>query len=91
MSEVPVHKDIFDKELSVGDIVLVSAKGGFNARLGLGTITKLNPKMINVQLIGKKKIERRYGYELFCVTDDPRTTAYLLKNSENIKRPGSRK
>lgn len=87
MSEQPVHRDIFNAELCVGDLVIISAKGGFTSRLVVGKILKLNPKMIKVRPIHSRIAEHRYGYELLRVTDDPRTTAYILKNSDNpIKR-----
>lgn len=84
--EKPVHKDIFGRELVVDDIVLISAKGGHDARLTIGTVKKLNPKMVKVLPFGKHRAEHRYSYELFCVTDDPRTTAYILTNSTVDKK-----
>ena len=84
--EVIKHKDIFGRILQVDDIVIVSAHGGFERRLRLGIVKKLNPKMVNILPYGSRKIDRRYSDELLVVTDDPRVSAYLLTYSKGTAK-----
>ena len=83
MSEI-IHRDIFNHDIKLNDTVLLSVSGGWGMRLTLGTIKKINPKMINVQPIGSKRLERRYPEEVLVVTHDPRMTAYMLKNADTF-------
>ncbi len=78
----PEHRDIFNRIIKTGDVVVISSTGGWQRRLRLGTVQKINPKMINVIPVDSKlrKIDRRYGEELLVVTDDPRVSAYMLMN-----------
>ena len=71
------HKDILENTIRVGDIVAYPAHNS----LKIGTVNKLNPKMINITPVGKKYTDRKYPSELVCI-NDPRITLYLLKNSK---------
>jgi len=53
--EIPVHLDKLGRELAVGDAVCYPD----NNTLQIGTVVKLNPKMVKVQKIGKQ----RWSYE----------------------------
>ncbi len=89
----PEHRDIFNKLIKTGDIVIISSHGGFQSRLRLGTVQKINPKMINVIPIDSKlrKVDRRYGEELLVVTNDPRVSAWVLMNCATpLKKRGNK-
>ena len=81
IKEPIIHKDIFGRQVNVDDVVLVSSNNGFDRRLKVGIVKKINPKMINILPVGSKKIDRRYSNELLVVTDDPRVSAYMLINA----------
>ena len=72
-----IHKDILGNTIKVGDIVTYPDHN----RLRIGTVTKLNPKMINITPLGRKYPDRKYPSEIMCV-DDPKITLYVLKNSK---------
>lgn len=71
------HKDILGNFIKVGDIVAYPSHNSMK----IGTVMKLNPKMINVTAIGKKYTDRKYPSELLTI-DDPKITLYVLKNSK---------
>lgn len=71
------HKDILGNNIKVGDIVAYPDHNNMR----IGTITKLNPKMVNIKPINFKWTDRKYPSELLVV-DDPKITMYVLKNSK---------
>jgi len=73
MNEV-VHKDILGNTIRVDDTVVYPA---YNS-LKIATVTKINPKMINVVAIGRRVPDRKYPTDLLVV-DDPKITMYMLK------------
>ena len=78
--EIPEHRDKLDQVLSVGDVVCYPSHNS----LELGTVKKLNPKMVKVWEIGKHSKwytgSNRYPSDLVKV-EGPEVTIYLLKNS----------
>ncbi len=78
------HKDIFGKIIAVGDVVIMPGNN-FTTRLTVGTVKKLNPKMINMIELNKTRVVRYYPEEVLVVTDDPRVTAYMLLSSGKPK------
>lgn len=76
--ELPVHYDLIGRELAVGDCV---AFPGYNS-LSIGTVVKLNPKMIGVVNIKSKRSRAQLKYPGDLVKlDGPDVTFYLLKNT----------
>lgn len=71
------HKDILGNNIKVGDIVAYPDHNNMR----IGTIAKLNPKMVNINPIKFKWIDRKYPSELLVV-NDPKITMYVLKNSK---------
>jgi hypothetical protein len=76
------HLDRIGRELSVGDYVAYPQSNS----LSIGTITKLNPKMIKVKKINsnlrREATYNKYGHD--CVLlNGPAITLYLLKNSKS--------
>lgn len=71
------HQDILGNNIEVGNIVAYPSHNSMK----IGTVTKLNPKMINVTAIGRRYTDRKYPSELLVV-DDPKITLYVLKNSK---------
>lgn len=89
MSEV-IHKDIFNREIKVGDAVVLSSPTGYGNRLTVGKVQKLNPKMVNVIPVGQSRVQRRYAIELMVVTDNPGVSAFMLMNGGGNKKRGQR-
>lgn len=71
------HKDILGNKIMVGDIVAYPSHNSMK----IGTVNKLNPKMVNVTAVGRKYVDRKYPTELLVV-DDPKISLYVLKNSK---------
>lgn len=71
------HKDILGNTIKVGDIVAYPSHNSMK----IGTVKKLNPKMINITAIGRKYTDRKYSSEVLTV-DDPKITLYVLKHSK---------
>ena len=72
----PDHKDKLGRSLAVGDTVCYPS---FNT-LELGTIKKLNPKMVTVQRVGPRKSKGQYKYPSDLIKiEGPEVTLYLLK------------
>ena len=73
-----VHKDKLGRVLSVGDAVCYPDQN----TLDLGTVRKLNPKMVTVWEIGSHSTwytgSRKYPQDLIKV-EGPEVTMYLLK------------
>lgn len=76
--EVPQHRDKLGRLLKVGDCV---AYPGSNTLI-IGTIKKLNPKMVGVARAGQKGWgpSNKYPSDLVLL-DGPEVTMYLLRES----------
>jgi hypothetical protein len=78
--EIPEHRDKLGRLLSVGDAVCYP----YHNSLELGTVKKLNPKMVTVWEVGSHSKwytgAKKYPQDLIKV-DGPEVTMYLLKNS----------
>ena len=77
--EQPEHRDKLGRVLAVGDAVCYPSHNS----LGLGTVKKLNPKMIKVMEVGRSaskwyKGSNKYPQDLVKI-DGPEVTMYLLK------------
>ena len=75
--EIPAHKDILGTTIQVGDVVAYPDHNSMR----IGSITKLNPKMVNVKAVQKSYNDRKYPHELLVV-NDPKITMYMLKNAK---------
>ena len=76
----PVHKDIFGREIAVGDAVAFPHAN----QLYIGTVIKISPKQIRVvPVVGGYRAHEGYlKYANQCVlVDGPQVTMYILKNS----------
>jgi len=77
-----VHKDKLGRVLAIGDAVCYPDRNS----LDLGTVRKLNPKMVTVWEMGRHGKwytgSRKYPYDLVKV-DGPEVTMYLLSKSVN--------
>lgn len=54
MSNTPDHRDLLGQPLAVGDAVVFPSSN----TMYVGTVTKLNPKMIKVRRVGRSKWEQ---------------------------------
>jgi hypothetical protein len=70
-----IRKDILGTAIKVGDIVAYPDHNNMR----IGTVTKINPKMINVVAISRRVPDRKYPTDLLVVVDDPKITMYMLK------------
>jgi hypothetical protein len=75
--EIPDHKDILGNTITVGATVVYPQRNS----LSIASVTKINPKMINVTAIGRSYPDRKYPSDLLVV-DDPKITLYLLKHNK---------
>jgi len=79
--EIPQHKDLLDQTLNEGDCVAYPSAN----TLVIGTITKVNPKMLKVTAIGSKGYWARginkYPTDLVKLAGEE-VTMYLLKNAK---------
>ena len=73
------HSDILGQPLDVGDAVVFPASNS----MYVGTITKLNPKMVKVKSVGAKYSweQNKYPTDLAKVSG-AEVTMYLLKQSK---------
>ena len=73
------HSDILGQPLDVGDAVVFPASNS----MYVGTITKLNPKMVKVKRVGTKYSweQNKYPADLAKVSG-AEVTMYLLKQSK---------
>ncbi len=78
--EIPEHRDKLGRVLSVGDAVCYPSHNS----LELGTVKKLNPKMVKVWEVGSHGRwytgSNKYPQDLVKV-DGPEVSMYLLKMS----------
>jgi hypothetical protein len=77
--EQPEHRDKLGRVLTVGDAVCYPSHNS----LGLGTVKKINPKMIKVMEVGRSASKwytgsNKYPQDLVKI-DGPEVTMYLLK------------
>jgi hypothetical protein len=77
--EQPEHRDKLGRMLAVGDAVCYPSHNS----LGLGTVKKINPKMIKVMEVGRSASKwytgsNKYPQDLVKI-DGPEVTMYLLK------------
>lgn len=80
MSNVPDHRDILGQPLAIGDAVVFPSSNS----MYVGTITKLNPKMVKVRRVGSSYNweQNKYPSDLVRV-HGPEVTMYLLKNQKH--------
>ena len=78
MNNIPDHRDILGQPLAVGDAVVFPSSN----TMYVGTITKLNPKMIKVKRVGSRSKweQNKYPSDLARVSG-AEVTMYLLKNN----------
>lgn len=81
MKTPPEHKDKLGRVLAVGDAVCYPSHNS----LELGTVKKLNPKMVKVHEAGRASSEwysgsNKYPGDLVKV-DGPEVTMYLLRQN----------
>jgi len=74
---IPEHQDILGQPLGIGDAVVFPSSN----TMYVGTITKLNPKMVKVKRVGTKYSweQNKYPTDLAKVSG-AEVTMYLLKN-----------
>lgn len=73
---VPQHSDLFGQSLEIGDCVVYPRSNSMR----VGTVAKLNPKMVGVKGIGHCIDCNKYPGELVKVSG-AEVTMYLLKKS----------
>lgn len=77
MAEVPEHRDRLGRLLKIGDCVAYPSHNS----LGVGTVKKLNPKMVKVVPVGSKyrsSGSNKYPQDMVLL-EGPEVTMYLLK------------
>jgi hypothetical protein len=76
--ESVLHKDALGRILKIGDCVAYPLHNS----LGIGTVKKLNPKMVGVAKVDSKyrSTSNKYPNDLVLL-DGPEVTMYLIKNS----------
>jgi hypothetical protein len=77
MSDIPEHRDKLGRLLKLGDCVAYPTHNS----LSIGTIKKLNPKMVKVAKIGTKHKDNgsnKYPQDIVLL-DGPDVVFYLLK------------
>lgn len=79
-TEIPEHRDKLGRIINVGDAVCYPCQNS----LDLGTVKKLNPKMVTVWEVGRHGKwytgSRKYPQDLVKV-DGPEVSMYLLRMS----------
>ena len=79
MAVIPDHRDVLGQPLTIGDCVVFPSSN----TMYVGTVTKLNPKMIKVRRVGtrSKWEQNKYPQDLVRVSG-PEVTMYLLTKSQ---------
>ena len=79
MSNAPDHRDLLGQPLTIGDCVVFPSSN----TMYVGTVIKLNPKMVKVKRVGQKYSweQNKYPQDLVRVSG-PEVTMYLLTNSQ---------
>jgi len=78
----PEHKDRLGRLLKIGDCVVYPSHNS----LSVGTVKKLNPKMVKVVPVGTKYRSdgsNKYPQDVVIV-EGPEVTMYLLKKAGNV-------
>jgi hypothetical protein len=75
----PLHKDALGKVISVGDFVATSNHN----QLILATVTKLNPKMVQIKKVGRGSKINKYSQDL-VILNQKDLTIYILSTSEKV-------
>jgi len=81
MAVIPEHCDILGQPLEVGDCVVYPSMN----TMYVGTVTKLNPKMVKIKRVGAKyrtREQNKYSTDLAKVSG-AEVTMYLLKHQNN--------
>lgn len=73
---VPNHKDVLGRQLSVGD--LVASQGWMH--LEVFTVTKLNPKMIQIKPLNSNLKRNKYPVDVVKL-DEKDVSFYILKET----------
>jgi hypothetical protein len=78
--EIPQHKDLLGNPIMSGNCVAFPYMNG----LKIGIVTKLNPKMIQLKLVGTKNAYGKYNKypKDMVVLNSQDVTMYLLKAGE---------
>lgn len=71
------HSDLLGQPLDVGDCVVYP----YHNSMTVGTVTKLNPKMVGVASIRSKSAKNKYPTDIVKVSG-PEVTMYLLLNNK---------
>lgn len=79
--EIPEHKDRLGRVLKVGDCVVYPSHNS----LEIGTVKKLNNKMVKVWRVGTKESRWYSGSNKYpsdiVIVEGPEVTMYLLRES----------
>lgn len=78
MTKTPEHRDILGQSLAIGDPVVYPVSNS----MCVGTVVKLNPKMVKVRQVGSKWEQNKYPTDVARVSG-AEVTMYLLKNQKN--------
>ena len=80
MSIISEHRDILGQTLAVGDCVVYPSMNS----MSIGTVIKLNPKMVKVRRVGAKRYgeSNKYPADLAKVSG-AEVTMYLLKHQSH--------
>jgi hypothetical protein len=77
MAVIPEHCDILGQPLVVGDCVVYPVMN----TMYVGTVTKLNPKMVKVKRVGTRRSSEQNKYPAdLAKVNGAEVTMYLLKN-----------
>lgn len=78
MDVIPDHRDILGQPLALGDCVVYPSSNS----MYVGTIVKLNPKMVKVRRVGTRTTweQNKYPQDLARVSG-PEVTMYLLSKN----------
>lgn len=79
MAVIPEHRDLLGQPLAIGDCVVFPSSNA----MYVGTVIKLNPKMIKVRRVGSRSKweQNKYPQDLVRVSG-PEVTMYLLTKSQ---------
>ncbi len=69
------HKDILGRTIELNDVVAFPSHNS----LMIATVDKINPKMIKVNVVGRKWTTNKYPQDLVKI-NGPEATMYLMKN-----------
>lgn len=78
MAKIPEHKDKLGRELAVGDAVCYPSSN----MLYIGTVIKLNNKMVKVQKVGSRGYESNKYPDDIIKLEGADITFYVLQNTK---------